>query len=132
MLTRDRERIPVTYQFPLYPMLSNIDTASSENNHGKVWNTRSNHLGWKFYLRGDAKRIVSPYAAPAHQTDYCGLPPAYTFVGDREPFLDETKDYIRNLRKAGVRAEMDIYHTDIHAFGMLFPKKQFSIEAIRT
>ena len=96
-----------------------------------VWNTRSNHLGWKFYLRGDAKRIVSPYAAPAHQTDFRNLPPAYTFVGDGEPFLEETKDYIRKLRAAGIKAEMDIYHTDVHAFDMLFPRKPVSRTAVR-
>ena len=66
--------IRVVYQFPLYPMISNMDTDSSRDNHGKVWNTRMNHLGWRMYLRGDAKKRVSPYAAPAGATDYHGLP----------------------------------------------------------
>ncbi len=119
MMARDRG-IHVAYQFPLYPMISNIDTETSKNNHGKVWNTRRNHLGWRLYLRKKAKGQVSPYAAPAWQTDYAGLPPCYTFVGDGEPFLAETLQYVEKLRLAGVEAEVDVYHTDMHAFDMLW------------
>ena len=81
MMARDRG-IKVAYQMPLYPMISNIDTESSKDNHGKAWNTRRNHIGWRLYLRKDAKKHVSPYASPAWQTDYSNLPPCYTFVGD--------------------------------------------------
>lgn len=118
MMARDKG-IPVTFQMPLYPMISNVDTESSRNNHGRVWNTRRNHLGWRFYLRGDAEKRVSPYAAPVWQEDYAGLPPCYTFVGDGEPFYCETLRYAENLKKAGVEAEVDVYHTDMHAFDML-------------
>ena len=68
MKARDENSVKIAYQTPLYPMIDNLDTASSENNHGKIWNTRRNHFGWKMYLRGDAKSRVSPYAAPARQT----------------------------------------------------------------
>ncbi len=118
MMARDRG-IRVAYQFPLYPMISNIDTESSKDNHGKVWNTRRNHIGWWLYLRKNAKKKVSPYAAPVWQTDYSGLPPCYTFVGDGEPFFAETLQYVKMLKSAGVEAEADIYHTDMHAFDML-------------
>ena len=118
MMARDRG-IRVDYQFPLYPMISNVDTESSKNNHDKVWNTRRNHFGWWLYLRKDAKHEVSPYAAPAWQTDYTGMPPCYTFVGNGEPFYVETLQYVEHLKKAGVHAELDVYHTDMHAFDML-------------
>ena len=62
MMARDRG-IKIAYQMPLYPMISNTDTESSRNNHGKVWNTSRNHLGWRIYLRKNAKSSVSPYAA---------------------------------------------------------------------
>ena len=130
MMARDRG-IRVDYQLPLYPMLSNVDTDSSQNNHGKIWNTRRNHIGWRFYLRSDAKKTVSPYAAPAQQTDYSGLPPCYTFVGDGEPFYAETLNYIENLKKAGVEAHCDVYHTDIHAFDMLYPGLDVSMAAAK-
>lgn len=52
------------------------------------------------------KSIVSPYAAPAREINYTGLPPAYTFVGNREPFYSEICTYIENLKAAGIKAEM--------------------------
>ena len=129
MMARDRA-LPVAYQFPLYPMLDNFDTDSCRDNHGKVWNTRRNHMGWRLYLRKAAKRAVPPYASPARQTDWRGLPPCYTFVGAGEPFHDETLQYVAKLRAAGVEAAVDVYHTDVHAFDMLCPEKDVSRTAI--
>lgn len=130
MMARD-SGIHVSYQMPLYPMLSNTDTDSSRDNHGKVWNTRRNHLGWKLYLRGSSGMEVSPYASPARQTDFRGLPPCFTFVGDGEPFYRETLDYVRALNDAGVEAHADVYHTDMHAFDMLRPEDGLSRQAVR-
>ena len=130
MKARDRGDISIDYQLPLYPMLSNLDTETSANNSGKIWNTKRNHFGWKMYLRKDAKAAVSPYAAPAGQTDYHGLPPCYTFVGDGEPFYAETLDYVKNLQTAGIKAEFDVYHTNYHAFDMLRPKDEPGKSAI--
>lgn len=126
MMARDLGEVNLSYQMPLYPMLDNLDTKSSADNHGKVWNTRKNHFAWRLYLRRDAKKIVSPYAAPARQTDYSGLPPAYTFVGDGEPFYCETCTFIENLRRAGVEAGMDVYPSDMHAFDMMRPDDPLS------
>lgn len=130
MMARD-QGIRVVFQMPLYPMLSNIDTESSRDNHGRVWNTRRNHFGWRLYLRGLAREKVSPYAAPIHQTDYHGLPPCYTFVGEGEPFYAETLQYVESLRAASVPAEVDVYPTDMHAFDMLRPRDAVSREAIQ-
>lgn len=58
----------VACQMPLYPMIDNLDTITSKDNHGKVWNTKRNHFGWKVYLRKDAKKEdVDPYASPVRQ-----------------------------------------------------------------
>ena len=129
MMARDKGTVKVAYQMPLYPMLDNLDIESSKNNHGRVWNTRKNHLAWRFYLRGRAKTDVSPYASPARQTDYRDLPPAYTFVGTGEPFLAETKTYIENFKKCGIPARIDIYEMNIHAFDMLRPGWEVSKRA---
>jgi len=129
MAARDRS-VRVDYQLPLYPMISNLDTESSRDNHGKVWNTRRNHLGWRMYLRKDAKKTVSPYASALQQTDYRNLPPCYTFVGDGEPFYAETLQYVENLKNAGVEAEADVYHTNVHAFDMLWPEDSTSRKAV--
>ena len=108
-------------------MLDSEDTASSADNHGKVWNTKRNHWGWKHFL-GDlfGTENVSKYASPARETDYSNLPPCYTFVADGEPFYEETLTYVRNLQQAGVDAKADVYHGNVHAFDMLQPGKQQS------
>lgn len=129
MMARDKGEVNIAYQMPLYPIIDNFDTETSVNNHGKVWNTRKNHIAWKLYLRKNVKKNVSPYAAPARQTDYSYLPPAYTFVGNGEPFYAETCAYIHNLRKAGIEAEMDVYKSDMHAFDMMKPALEISKSA---
>jgi len=71
MKARDTGSVNIAFQMPLYPMLDNYDTDSSRDNHGRVWNTRRNHFGWKMYLGKDAKKVVSPYASPARQLYFC-------------------------------------------------------------
>ena len=121
MFARDRGEVPIAYQMPLYPMLDDRDTPSSRDNHAPVWDTQRNHQGWERYLGPLWGGEVPPYAAPARQTDYRGLPPAYTFVGDAEPFYCETLDYIRHLREAGVEATVDVFPGCFHAFDMYRP-----------
>ena len=112
-------------------MIDNLDTESSKDNHAPVWNTKLNHIGWKAYLGElyEQGENVPPYATAARQTDYSNLPPAYTFVGDVEPFYCETLTYIDNLQKAGVEASVDIYPNCFHAFDMLLPFKKISKQA---
>ena len=131
MLARDRGKVNIAFQMPLYPMLDNFDTDSSRDNRSRIWNTRWNHLGWAAYLRKDAKKAVSPYAAPARQTDYSGLPPAYTFVCTAEPFYCETLKFTEDLKAAGVEAHADVYEGMYHAFDLNEPKHPVSREAIR-
>ena len=131
MLARDKGEVKLAFQMPLYPMIDNFDTESSRDNHAKVWNTRRNHQAWAVYLRKDAKKEVSPYAAPSRQTDYSGLPPAYTFVCTAEPFYCETLTYIDNLKAAGVDAKVDVYEGMYHAFDMSEPESCTGSEAIK-
>ena len=126
---RDTGAVNIAFQMPLYPMLDDRDTETSRDNHGRVWNTRKNHFGWSCYLRGQKRDSLSPYAAPARLEDFSGLPPAYTFVGDGEPFLAETMQYIDRLKACGIPAELDVYHTDMHAFDMLAPDEELSRQA---
>lgn len=126
LTARDRASVNIAFQMPLYPMLDDRDTESSRDNHGQVWNTRKNHIAWKLYLRGTPKGHVPAYAAPARAQDVSGLPPAYTFVGDGEPFFVETLHYIEALKSAGIPADVDVYHTDIHAFDMMRPELEIS------
>lgn len=119
MYARDKGEVRIAYQMPLYPMIDDRDTDSSRRNYRLPWNTFFNHAAWDLYLRELDE--VPAYAAPARQTDHTGLPPAYTFVGNKEPFYCETLSYIEALQKAGVEARVDVYPTGIHAFDMLLP-----------
>ena len=131
MYARDKGEVNIAFQMPLYPMIDDRDTESSKDNHGISWNTARNHAAWKLYLR-ELSGEIPAYAAPARQTDYTNLPPAYTFTGDREPFYCETITFIENLQKAGVMAHVDVYPTGFHAFDMLMPFRIISRQAVAT
>ncbi|MBO5140739.1 MAG: alpha/beta hydrolase [Peptococcaceae bacterium] len=130
MYARDKGEINIAYQMPLYPMIDNEDTDSSRDNHAPVWNTKRNRKAWKAYLR-DVHGEIPPYAAPARQVDYTSLPPAYTFVGDIEPFYCETLTFVEKLQKAGVEAKVDVYPGCFHAFDMLLPFLKISKQAAK-
>ncbi len=124
---RAEGKVKIAMQIPLYPMLDCEDTESSRDNHGRVWNTKRNHWGWRHYLGPlYGTEAVPPFASPARETDFRDLPPCYTFVSDGEPFYRETLDYAAGLRAAGVRAEVDVYPGNVHAFDMLLPWRKTS------
>jgi acetyl esterase/lipase len=50
---------------------------------------------------------------------------------DGEPFYAETVRYIENLKKCGIPASVDVYHSDMHAFDMMQPDTPLSREAAR-
>jgi acetyl esterase/lipase len=129
MYARDKKSVQIAFQMPLYPMLDCQDTPSSADNHAKVWNTKRNHIAWKLYLRSVKNGSVPAYASPSRCKQYANLPPAYTFVGDAEPFYCETLDYIEKLQKAGVTAKVDVYKGGYHAFDMMEPDNSMSIRS---
>ena len=50
-------------------------------------------------------------------------------MDEGEPFYDETLSSVKNLKDSGIEAEVDLYHTDIHAFDLLRPDLAISKEA---
>ena len=91
MLARDRGEVRVAFQMPIYPMLDDRDTLSSRNNYAPIWNTAPQPRCLEAVLKRAGGRTAR-LRAPARQTDYAGLPPAYTFVGTDDPFYRETLD----------------------------------------
>jgi acetyl esterase/lipase len=129
---RDKGDISIAFQMPLYPMVDDrMNSESSKDNNAPVWNSKSNFNGWKLYL-GElfGTPNVPYYAAPARAEDYRNLPPTATFVGELEPFRDETIEYVENLRKAGVPVEFEMYKGCYHAFEQMCPKAEVSKKAI--
>jgi len=132
LYARDKGEVSIAFQMPLYPMLDDRMTSeSAKDNNAPVWNSKSNFNGWKLYL-GElfGTSNVPCYAAPARAEDYRNLPPTATFVGELEPFRDETIQYVENLRKAGVPVEFQIYKGCYHAFEQMCPKAGVSKKAI--
>lgn len=126
---RDTGDVNIAFQMPLYPMLDDrMITPSSQNNDAPLWNTASNETAWKLYL-GELYGTdnVPTYASPARETDYSGLPPTLTYIGDIEPFYDETVIYVENLRNAGVAVHFKVFPGCFHGFDLLSftsPSKQ--------
>lgn len=133
LYARDRGTVNIAFQMPLYPMIDDrMITKSSQNNYAPVWNTKLNREGWKLYLGDDfMTNRVSKYAAPSRETDYSNLPPTCTFVGDLEPFRDETIAYIENLQAAGVDTYFNIYDRCYHGFDQSCPDAKVSKEATK-
>ncbi len=132
LYARDKGEVNIAFQMPLYPMLDYRDTASSKDNHALVWNTRLNHYGWKKYLKERwITKDVPVYASAALEEDYSDLPPAYTFVGDIEPFYCETLTFASKLRKAGISCGLDVYEGWFHGYDIIFPFRKKSRLAIQ-
>lgn len=132
LYARDKGEVAVAFQMPLYPMLDDrMTNESAKDNNAPVWNSKSNFNGWKLYL-GElfGTPNVPYYAAPARAEYYSNLPPTATFVGELEPFRDETVQYVENLRKAGVPVDFEIYRGCYHAFEQMCPKAKVSKKAI--
>lgn len=132
LLARDRRGPEICFQMPLYPMIDDrSETPSSrEINDPRVWNTDNNIAAWKMYLGERAvDEEISPYAAPSRAADLTGLPPAYTCVGQLDPFRDETIQYVARLAQAGVDVEFNLYPGGYHAFEHVVPEAEISKRA---
>lgn len=128
----DTEEVKISFQMPIYPMIDDLqNTASATDNNAPSWNAKSNRLGWGLYLKSLTEQgiQVPAYAAAARAGDFSKLPPAITFVGDIEPFCDETVSYVENLKKAGKPVAFQLYEGCFHAFEIMFPKLEISKKA---
>jgi len=129
LMARDRGDVRIAHQFPLYPMLDHRVTGSSRDNDAPVWGSKHNRIAWDLYLGGLAGDDVPKYASAALETDCAGLPPTTTFVGELDPFLDETVAYVERLRAAGIPVELRRYPRCFHGFDAIRPGARVSREA---
>lgn len=129
---RARGDIAVAFHMPIYPMIDHRSTTpSARDNDMPAWNTKLNKLAWKMYL-GDrfGKDNIPTDASPAIENDFTGLPPAATFVGSLDPFLDETLNYVNALEDAGITVQSKVFDRCYHAFDLVAPEASPSKEAI--
>lgn len=117
ILARDRET-PLLKQILIYPML---DDRNLEPDMYIVpfasWTYDNNYTGWKALLGEDlAGDNVSSIAAPARNTNFEGLAPAYIEVGELDIFRDEDVDYAKKLWQSGISVELHVHPGVQHAF----------------
>lgn len=130
----DTQDVDIAFQMPIYPMIDDRQiTESAANSNAPVWDAKTNKLGWSLYLKGlkENNAEIPAYAAPGRATDYSKLPPTITFVGDMEPFKDETIAYVENLKKAGIAVEFELYQGCYHGFDSVVPEAAISKRAWR-
>lgn len=125
MYARDKNEIKIAFQMPLYPMLDcRMKTHSMVNNNAPVWDAKASELAWKLYLgKLWGADNIPFYASTALAVNYNNLPPTYTFVGNIDPFYDETVQYVQKLQHANVNAKVDVYEGCFHAFDQFGSRK---------
>lgn len=134
LMVRDRGEMKIAFQAPLYPMLDDRNVTPSsyeinEKNLPKAWNREANEIAWKMYLGSNISGETSYYAAPARAKDLTGLPPAYIFIGQLDPFRDETLEYVTRLAQAGIPVEVHLYPGCFHGFDSIFNNTEISRQA---
>ncbi|MBE6111949.1 MAG: alpha/beta hydrolase [Peptococcaceae bacterium] len=127
LFCRDQQGPKLAFQMPLYPMLDdrNRTPSSSQIIDKRIWNRDANIIAWKMYL-GEKNDNVSCYAAPSRAEDLSDLPPLFTFVGELDPFRDETIEYVARLTKANVPVEFHLFPGCFHAFEGMIPDAEVS------
>jgi len=136
LLARDRGEIALAGQVLAYPMLDDR-TPAADIPHPRslrLWNARSNRLGWGMYLgAGTAGPAATPLdaatlelAVPARRTDLSTLPPTWIGVGTLDLFHDEDLEYARRLTDAGVPCELHVIPGAYHGFDASEPKAAVS------
>lgn len=146
LLARDRGEIGLAGQVLSYPMLDDrTDESAAAHPHMlRLWNGRSNRLGWGMYLGAGpalahtAGPAATPLdaatlelAVPARRADLSNLPPTWIGVGTLDLFHDEDVEYARRLTAAGVQCELHIVPGAYHGFDQSEPKAAVSRDFLR-
>lgn len=127
---RNTKDVDIAFQMPIYPMIDHrMSSESSRMEGAPVWDARNNRFGWSHYLKGLGEKEVPVYAAPALNQDYTDFPPTISFVGDMEPFRDETIAYMQALEAAGVPTLFKVFKGAFHGFDAFTAKTRLGHEA---
>jgi acetyl esterase/lipase len=104
MVARDQGMPPLAGQILLSPMLdpcmATLSLREAEAGAAECkW-----AYGWRQYL-GSADKACHPYAAPLGSSRLAGLAPVLLITAEDDPLRDETKNYARRLKAAGVKVD---------------------------
>ena len=122
--THDRNKIKLSFQMLVYPMLDDRTGANRDGPRRIMWTETDNQLAWRWYVNGaDPKE-----AAPARREDLSGLAPAWIGVGTLDLFYQECLEYGQRLREAGVPVHEEIAPGAFHAFDQVADKAPISLK----
>ncbi|MEO0470427.1 MAG: alpha/beta hydrolase [Bacteroidota bacterium] len=129
---RDTQDVRISFQMPIYPMIDDRHQTESAQFDSPAWGTKSNHIGWDFYLKNlrAQKKEIPAYAAPARNKDYSAFPPTFTFVGGVDPFRDDTIAYVESLKQYNIPVKFKIFEGCYHGFEIAESGKKVSIAAM--
>jgi acetyl esterase/lipase len=116
---RDQGDVRLAAQILVYPMLDDRTVLRTDLDESifRLWDNRSNRIGWSSYLGHDAGATeASPIAVPSRNEDLHGLPPAWIGVGSLDLFHDEDMAYAERLRAADVPCETITIDGVFHGF----------------
>ncbi len=139
LLAHERQQVTPILQLLIYPMLDDRTVLRSDIDEGgfRLWNNRSNDLGWRSYLAATpGSDGISNVASPARAQDLTGLAPAWMGVGTLDLFHDEDLAYAERLRAAGVTCQVEVVPGAFHAFDRVAPRsdvaRQFQRSQLRS
>jgi len=114
---RDTKDVDIAFQMPIYPMIDHRQNTESAKNMNSVpvWNGKTNAVAWSLYLQNTSGKIPT-YASPSLNSDYNNFPPTITFVGELEPFKDETINYVNALKSESIPVKFKLFKGAFHAF----------------
>lgn len=128
LLARELKQVSIAFQFPISPMLDDRMSSSSMKDHdGPIWNEAQNRFAWDLYLKGIED--VDIFASPARCKDLSNLPPTSSYIGDLDPFLDETKILFNRLSKFNIENNLKVFNGVYHGFIHVNPVAPKTIEA---
>lgn len=116
---RDQGEIQLAAQILVYPMLDDRTALRTDLDESgfRLWDVRSNHVGWSAYLGHTAgSDNTSPIAAPSRNENLSGLPSTWIGVGSLDLFCDEDMAYAERLRAAGIACESMVVEGVFHGF----------------
>jgi len=114
---RDAGGPPLCFQLLIYPATDqNLETGSLQRNGQGYMLTRPLMEVFRGYYLPQPADYADRRASPALAKSHAGLPPAFVLTAGFDPLLDEGKQYVELLARAGVEVAYRDYPDMIHGF----------------
>ncbi|MFJ2742981.1 alpha/beta hydrolase [Streptomyces sp. NPDC087440] len=117
LMARDRGLPQPVLQLLWYPATGLDDTPSRRRlAEAPMLGAQAMAFFARHHFGAISRADAVPYGAVSLADDLSGLAPAYVLVAGNDPLLDEGVAYARQLRAAGVPAQLDVQEDMVHGF----------------